>query len=58
MQDHFLSYFLLAAAIGIGAWSERKGGSFIAGFFASIFLTPFVAGLILAVRQPVKEFRR
>jgi hypothetical protein len=49
--DFFTGLLLIAFAIGIGAWSERKGGSFAAGFFASILLTPLVAGLILALRR-------
>lgn len=52
LQPEFsLGLLLIATAVGIGAWSERKGGSFVAGFFASILLTPLVAGLILALRR-------
>lgn len=50
-HDFFGGLLLIAFAIGIGTWSERKGGSFVAGFFASILLTPLVAGLILALRR-------
>jgi hypothetical protein len=47
------AYFALAVVIG--AWSERKGGSFAAGFFASMLLTPLVAGPIVAMRKPIKN---
>ena len=45
----------LALALGVGVWSERKGGSFVAGVLASVCLTPFVAALILAVRRPIRK---
>jgi hypothetical protein len=54
-HDFFGGLLLIAFAIGIGTWSERKGGSFVAGFFASILLTPIVAALILAWRHPLKK---
>lgn len=46
------SWLLFAVIIGI--WSHRKGGSFIAGFLFSLLLSPLLAGLILAVRKPIK----
>ncbi|MGA2443907.1 MAG: zinc ribbon domain-containing protein [Opitutaceae bacterium] len=47
------SLWLLFSVV-IGVWSRRKGGSFIAGFLFSLLLSPLVAGLILAVRKPIK----
>jgi hypothetical protein len=48
-------FFWFAFSLIIGAWSRRKGGSFIAGFAFSLLLSPLVAGLIVAVRKPMTE---
>jgi hypothetical protein len=42
-----------AFAFLIAKWSERKGGSYWAGFFMSMLLSPLLAALILAVRAPI-----
>jgi hypothetical protein len=47
-------FLWLLFAVVIGIWSRRKGGSFIAGFLFSLLLSPLIAGLILAVRKPIK----
>lgn len=48
-----ISWFLFSVVVGV--WSRRKGGSFISGFLFSLLLSPLIAGLILAVRKPLKS---
>ncbi len=42
----------LVLTIIIGKWSERKGGSFWGGVLMSIFFSPLLAAIILAIREP------
>jgi hypothetical protein len=49
----YILFFWVLLSLIIGAWSRRKGGSFIAGFVFSLVLSPIVAGLITAVRKPI-----
>lgn len=46
-------FFWVTVSLIIGAWSRRKGGSFIAGFVFSLLLSPPIAALIVAVRKPI-----
>jgi len=45
-------FFWVAFSLIIGAWSHKRGGSFIAGFVFSLLLSPLIASLILVVRGP------
>ena len=46
-----LALWVIFAAL-IGLWSRNKGGSFVAGFVFSLLLSPLIAGLIVALRNP------
>ena len=50
MEAVILLWIIFAAIVG--AWSRSKGGSFIAGFMFSVLLSPLIAGLIVAFRNP------
>ena len=47
----FLVLWVLFATI-VGLWSRKKGGSFLAGFVFSLILSPLIAGIIVAFRDP------
>ncbi len=47
----FFIFWIIFASI-IGFWSRKKGGSFIAGFVFSLILSPLIAGIIVALRDP------
>ena len=51
----YFLFFWISLSLVVGAWSHKRGGSFIAGFGFSILLSPLIAGLIVAVRDPNKS---
>jgi len=53
MNGFEIQFFWVVASLIIGAWSYKKGGSFIAGFAFSLLLSPPIAALIVAVRKPI-----
>lgn len=55
MTDDFIAYslsFWIGFSVVVGFLSKSKGGSFIAGFFMSLIISPLLAGLIVLVRSP------
>src|SRR5258707_15856615 len=53
LQVMLIVFLYAGLCIVIGAWSREKGGSFVAGFFMAMIISPLLAGLILAVRKPL-----
>jgi hypothetical protein len=54
-MELFLLFWWIAFAFIIANWSVKKGGSYWAGFFMSMLLSPLLAALILATRKPLTE---
>jgi hypothetical protein len=57
MNVVFILFFIgyLLACISIGGWSQGKGRGFAAGFFVSLFFSPVVGLVVVAILSENKS---